>query len=592
MGTMPGISTNQKRCCKKLMERIFCKSKDEIAPLLEQDKATQEDVKFHVATSTNGHKMLEVCRCEHDAKITVGVSHRHNDVWYQVQSIVENALNEEETTLTETVETAIGAIQWGENNCPSKMPSSLHQQFIQLVEKIVTANFLQFPSQETESIEAYLAVLQNSILKELMSTGNCSNPALMLETYAKCFDKCIFSQLHKALERNLQANDLFMLLFWVANTYKSEQLMGHPAIKDHSLKNLDSVLCSSWIEKARKILLNTIQIKAEGRLENILQNEFQSLVSSPVNGNDEEFIKLYVDTIQVLNSSITEAKRISDSLTSEVETICCQQLLSFIQKYQGHVKKLTCSKTKKICEEHQFRIVNNCCHLREYVEKIAEDKTDDSYKIAIRSLEETESQATKLLLQGPVHKLKFDFKDYFKKEGKSIEETINDITELFRRALPMKKQMAYKIVVDKAYQQTCLKYFNALLNSVYNRLLKKWGNVEHRIYQDANILHRTFENLSPGVENHVGLICRVNDILKTKDPEALKLDAAVYFSNNPEISVQQLSALLKWRGDIPSSEIRSILDMCSKVVANNEVNQTVAVRMPLWLPFCCCAEED
>lgn len=44
--------------------------------------------------------------------------------------------------------------------------------------------------------------------------------------------------------------------------------------------------------------------------------------------------------------------------------------------------------------------------LREYVEKITEDKTDDSYKIAIRSLEETESQATKLLLQGPVHKLK------------------------------------------------------------------------------------------------------------------------------------------------------------------------------------------
>ncbi|MGH0139448.1 UNVERIFIED_CONTAM: hypothetical protein FKN15_063911 [Acipenser sinensis] len=330
--------------------------------------------------------------------------------------------------------------------------------------------------------------------------------------------------------------------------------MGHPAIKDHSLKNLDSVLCSSWIEKARKILLNTIQIKAEERLENILQNEFQSPVSSPANGNDEEFIKLYVDTIQVLNSSITEARRISDSLTSEVETICCQQLLIFIQKYQGHVKKWTCSKTKKICEEHQFRIVNNCCHLREYVEKIAEDKTDDSYKIAIRSLEETESEATKLLLQGPVHIL--------------------------------------KIVVNKAYQQTCLEYFNALLNSVYNRLLKKWGNVEHRIYQDANILHKTFENLSPGVENHVGLICRVNDILKTKDPEALKLDAAVYFSNNPEISVQQLSALLKWRGDIPSSEIRSILDMCSKVVANKEINQTVAVRTPLWLLFCCCAEED
>lgn len=52
MGTMPGISTNQKRCCKKLMERIFCKSKDEIAPLLEQDKATQEDGKADQSTLT------------------------------------------------------------------------------------------------------------------------------------------------------------------------------------------------------------------------------------------------------------------------------------------------------------------------------------------------------------------------------------------------------------------------------------------------------------------------------------------------------------------------------------------------------------
>ncbi|XP_041132835.1 uncharacterized protein si:dkey-196h17.9 [Polyodon spathula] len=221
---------------------------------------------------------------------------------------------------------------------------------------------------------------------------------------------------------------------------------------------------------------------------------------------------------------------------------------------------------------------------------MAEDKTDDSYETAVRSLEEIESVATELLLQGPVDKLKINFKDYFKKEGKSIEETIHDITELIRRALPMKKQMAYQIVVDKAYQQTCLEYFNALLNSVYNHLLKKWGNIEHRIYQDANIIHRTFETLSSGVENHVGLICSVNDILKTKDLEALKLDAAVFFSNNPEISVQQLGALLKWI-DIPHSEIRSILDMCSKVVANKEFNQRVAVRRLLWLHLCCCAEE-
>ncbi|XP_069049186.1 exocyst complex component 3 isoform X2 [Lepisosteus oculatus] len=555
LGSLSG--RGKKRCALREQVKMFVKrvrgkrdpsGREETDPLLPLGESTAQrpsDVEAQVQACLWDGRLVEACVCIQEAERAghAPATQLYGAVSCQVLGILAEALSGNPACL-ERMPAAVEAILWGQKCCldqqgkgPSYTPVNWRQQFHQLVEKSVSRNIPQLPSPDSgRTLQAYLREVQVTVLSELLQLAPCLKPARLLGCIVKSYNKHIFQQLQQALGRSLQVSEIFLLLEWVARVYHSENFMGHPDIQDHSIKETDVLLVTDWIQKAEKKLLHAVQEEVSKRLDMILQNERETPDAYPYE-SDEDYIKLQVDVIQVLNSVITEAGNISHVLKPKVQQVCTEELLVFLQKYQAGENKFLRSKKAKnslSAKLHPLKIVNRCISLREYLQKITGDKSDVNYLKGLSSLEDTESQARGLILHELIISSKALLRAYIRKGEKSMEDLIDNTKEYFT-ILPMKKQAAHKVLLESSYCRICFLYLKTLLKTDHTRLLEKWGDVEGRMEQDAGILHAAFSQLSPDVKQWSVVLLRVAEMLRVSDEDALKQLGSFLLRDIPEV---------------------------------------------------------
>ncbi|XP_078419503.1 exocyst complex component 3-like protein [Cetorhinus maximus] len=148
-------------------------------------------------------------------------------------------------------------------NLETGRPRAWKQQFTEIVQQFVQKQIPLFTENNVEnSVMEHVRNLQQTVLNDLLSFLNQNE---IFKIFAKEYHACIFRHLEQILQANLDIEDLFSVFVWVTHTYKSEEFMGHPSIRNITLKAsvLDPILEANWIYSASEKLISTVQVAYE-----------------------------------------------------------------------------------------------------------------------------------------------------------------------------------------------------------------------------------------------------------------------------------------------------------------------------------------
>ncbi|KAJ8341354.1 hypothetical protein SKAU_G00336450 [Synaphobranchus kaupii] len=506
-------------------------------------------------------------------------------MYQEVCNIMNNALLGESPSVEE-MRLASQAIVLGQNYCgvcqqDEWCPQNWFTKFTQLVEQAGTQKIPQPPLERMGSeyhvLSEYLQLVQETVLEELkrLSPGLRGTP--LFDCMVENFHRCIFAQLDQVLQCTLTADQTLLVLNWVAHVYLSKELMGHPDIKDNCSNGLDMLVFSNWLQRAEKKFLTAVQEAVSERLCSILQSE-EIYWGVCIPGDEENFIRLHVDVIQVLHGCIKQAGKTSERLKVKVQAICYQELLFFLEKYAEREKKQL-KKRAELDRMYPFRTFSSSMELRKYVHTIASNRNDDSIK-AVHSLKSIEDQSLELVLREPFFKAEASLKEYFKKGNRTKLDVIEEISAHVS-TLPKTNQEAHKIAVDTAYERLTSLYLKCLLQSNKSELERSWSDVGSEVTENAKYLHKVFSCLNPEVKKRNQALLNVGKVLKSNDINAQKITVAEVRIECPDMSQEQVRILLRWKG-LSRSQVREVLDACGEYTFDLPNNK------PRWYRQCCC----
>ncbi|KAG7466280.1 hypothetical protein MATL_G00163230 [Megalops atlanticus] len=546
-----------------LMKQNHKERREETEPLGEDMIQPADEAQLCPTTGS----LAQALRCAERAG-NGSASQEYEKIGRLMLGIVSQALLED-SPCGETVLSASRAILWGQEHrglCQQGQPGDWNPRnwlarFCISVEQAVAHKFPRLPPQRVGSsleelgLGEYLGKVRGTVQGELrrLSPGL---EAQLLGHVVESFHRFLFSQLDQVLKRTLTADETLLLLHWVACGYLSKEFMGHPDIWGYSSKAIDLLVVTDWLQRAEKKLLTAVKEVVSERLGRILQNE-EVYWNPCAPGDEEDFIKLHVDVIQVLQGPILQASKISQVLRLRVQEVCYQELLDFVENYVESEKKRLKVQEKSGSHDGMFpfRTFSTSRELSDYVQTISGDLSADSV-IAVQSLRSIEVQALELLLREPVSKVKASLKKYFKKGDNHFVDVMGEVRMHFT-CLPKTQQEAHRIVIDTAYHHIASLYLKHLLLSNRGKLEWRWTDVGRTVTADAEYLHSFFSQQNHNVTQRTQTLLKVEEVLKTSDVNALKITITELQLE----SQKQLRDLLCWKGGLSRSQLREVMEV-------------------------------
>ncbi|XP_019374069.1 PREDICTED: exocyst complex component 3-like protein 4 [Gavialis gangeticus] len=281
----------------------------------------------------------------------------YNSIANKIKSIVKDTLDHpsiEEKLLTSLVELisdeekAHARAEGTESpESPSLgMPRKWREVWKDSVKESAEGRILQVPMTPEKDKDSWLAVhlgflrknVKEDLLKIKCSVQKCyPEDYKVCDTYVECFHNAISSHLQGLLQRHLEFNELYALLDWVANMYRSETLLGHPDLQPEvKTENLPLLLPPATWEKLKNDYTDSLKEKIKSYFDNMLKLEITEqwekelqpeLVQSQYNSS------LYFDIQTIIAEHMKTSGKISTSLGTAVLEICLLDLKEYIPRF-------------------------------------------------------------------------------------------------------------------------------------------------------------------------------------------------------------------------------------------------------------------
>ncbi|KAM7376385.1 hypothetical protein PAMP_006126 [Pampus punctatissimus] len=330
---------------------------------------------------------------------------------------------------------------------------------------------------------------------------------------------------------------------------------------DH-IKNVDLMLFTEWVAKAKDKLLENVQKEVRESLEKILQIERSQKDSD----SDEAFIQLNVDIIQYIDGMSSRAQQICKTLFDHVQEVCFQELLVFLRRYTTEQAEILRKQTEKAEPEIKLflKTLKTCEALKQYIQAKGKDIKPSILMDTVETLEKMEDLTMKLLLEIVADFTKNHLKKYFKTKNKQFCV----LTEEFKTHFPklLCCQDVQERVMDEVYKLITHLYVKHLVQSNQRRLRRSWSsNVGQKVTEDAELLHYDISNMAPGVQQWNLMLLKITELLECKDTDALKIVVASMQQKCITKSCREdLELLLRWKG-LSKREVRDVLEALPEI---------------------------
>ncbi|XP_055361699.1 uncharacterized protein LOC129603596 [Betta splendens] len=358
-----------------------------------------------------------------------------------------------------------------------------------LVQLSVSQQFPEPPENLNQNLHEHLQNIQSAVLNELTRLSPVLDERLMVHLI-NCYHRQTFNQMHRLLQNISSTQNHFVLMMWVLKTYLSQELLGHPDLqKVDPIKSIDLLLFTEWEAKARDKLLQSVHEEVAESLENILLNE----KTHEQCNSEEDYVRVFVDTIQCIKAVHRAAQQISSKLSDDVQNVCFQQLQDFVKRYsdeqtEGLGKKAAMPEPETI----QFlKTLKTCKELKQHVQVEA---AGASYSGEIvQTLDKLEVFTLNLLLDIFDKMAEANLSTYFKSDSKCFS-----LLPAVQKRFPKQCYGAdeQKRVLNKAYKLIVQIYVKHLIKTNKRQLESCWNpDVSKTIGEDAHGIHSIMSEL-------------------------------------------------------------------------------------------------
>ncbi|NXY88413.1 EX3L4 protein, partial [Alcedo cyanopectus] len=281
----------------------------------------------------------------------------YSSITSMIQSIVEGTL--EHPTVEDSVLTSLGTLivreeaahpDTGNAAAPGSdllgTPRKWREEWRQAISESARKRVLKAPmapkEEESSWLDLHLRFLQEQLSKDLLkiklSVTKCYPEEYQVcDMYVEAFHRAIASHLQDLSQKPLEFNELYTLLDWVANTYLSELLLGHPDLKPEvKTENLSLLLPPEDWERLKEGFLASAKEKIRSCFENILRLEATEKWEKEVHPEVEENLyhsSLSFDIQTIIGEHMKISGRISRSLEMKMLELCLAELYEFIPRF-------------------------------------------------------------------------------------------------------------------------------------------------------------------------------------------------------------------------------------------------------------------
>ncbi|XP_062296797.1 exocyst complex component 3-like [Scomber scombrus] len=430
------------------------------------------------------------------------------------------------------------------------------QNVVRLVKRSVNQHFPKPPEELERNLQQHLLEVETVLQNELARLASQITCKELMGCLLECYHRQTFNHLLGLLKNISTSKNSFMLLNWVQHTYLSKDL---PAAASHQkvdhIKNVDLMLFTEWVTKAKDNLLENVQKDVRKSLEKILQNER----SQEGGDSDEAFIQLNMDTIQCTNAMCKAAETISKTLSDRVQEVCFQELLLFVKRYTTEQTEILREQREKAEPDMKLflKTLQNCEALKQHVQTKSYNIKTSLPEDTVKVLEDMKDVTMKLLLEIVAGYTESHLKNYFKSKNEHFVKLVDEVKMRFPKL--MWCQDVQERVMDEVYKLITQLYFKHLVQINQNKLKKCWSSdVGQQVTDDAELLHSTISDMAFGVQQWNLTLLKIPEILECKDTDGLKLDVASMQRMNIT-KREDLELLLRWKG-LSNREVREVLE--------------------------------
>ncbi|XP_075700389.1 exocyst complex component 3-like protein 4 [Rhinoderma darwinii] len=372
-------------------------------------------------------------------------------------------------------------------------------------------------------------------------------------TYVKSFHEALASHLQKnVLPLALEFSQLYCLLDWIINQYKSDDFMGHPELQaEFNTLSLSPLLDGELLEKMKKDYYRALQETIRTYLTNILEmekrnwekgEEVEELVLT-----DSSHLPIYTDVEEMIGTHVRNSATLSEELETSAFNACVEELGRFTARLQASFQDWVGPSFTVLFVQYTVVYVNSFTKLRH--------NTTQSDAEQCRCAEANLTNAIKSLKQNFFQLFMKDTKPQFQKiitkswlkkntAFNAIMKSTGILCQCLRSLLPPHdKDFACGI-----HQYLVKEYISQIMKRkirLNNLRRKKAGQ---KIREEGDLINKAAEDMGSDLDSlHHAIHC-ISEIIGAKKEVDIKPKLDQVFHLYPDISVDHILCILHLHG--------------------------------------------
>ncbi|XP_061037297.1 tumor necrosis factor alpha-induced protein 2 isoform X2 [Eubalaena glacialis] len=386
----------------------------------------------------------------------------------------------------------------------------------------------------------------------------------VVAAYAQSYHEHFAAHLADLAQFELSERDTYVLLLWVQNLYpndviNSPKLAGElqgvrlgSLLSPKQIRLLEATFLSNEVDSVKELMARALELESQRWTQDVAPQRLDGHCHS----------ELAIDIIQIISQGQAKAESITLDLGTQIKHMLLVELAAFLKSYQRAFDEfLERCKQLRNYRANVIANINNCLSFRMFVDQKWQVPQDLPSHL-LSPLNELKSHGVDALLQNLFGVLKPLFKRFTQTRWAAPAQTLEEIISVVGERLPefSELQDCFREELMELVHLHLVKEYIARLSKrrlVLNTAEKQQQLAGH-VLANAELIQRfCTQSGSPATWLHRALPT-LAEIIRLQDPSAIKIEVATYATWYPDFSKGHLSAILAIKGNLSSSEVRSI----------------------------------
>ncbi|XP_035955405.2 tumor necrosis factor alpha-induced protein 2 [Halichoerus grypus] len=386
----------------------------------------------------------------------------------------------------------------------------------------------------------------------------------VVAAYAQSYHEHFAAQLAAMAQFELCERDTYMLLVWVQNLYpndiiNSPKLGGElqrvqlgSLLPPRQIRLLEATFLSNEVASVRELMARALELESQRWARDVAPQRLDGHCHS----------ELAIDVIQIISQGQAKAESVTLELGVQMKHLLLLELAAFLRSYQRAFDEFLerCRQLRNY-RANVIANINNCLSLRTSVEQKWQTPQDLPGHL-LSPLSELKSHGFDTLLQRLLGDLKPLFKRFTQTRWAAPAQTLEEILSTVAERLPEFSELHdcfREELVEVVHLHLVKEYIIRLSKrSLVLKTAEQQQQLAEHILANADVIQRFCTQNGSSATWLQHALPKLAEVIRLQDPSAIKIEVATYATWYPDFSKGHLSAILAIKGNLSSSEVRSI----------------------------------